>query len=134
MVGSANFPENAILAEIYAGALNAAGVNATTTTEMIFNIPTTAHCMGGAAIADSPARGVVDYRCRVFGYQNLYICDGSILGANLGVNPSLTITALAEHAMSHIPPAQEAGLEQLQGISTRQMMETNARGKMAVPA
>lgn len=100
------------------------GVNATTTTEMLFNIPTTAHCMGGAAIADSPARGVVDYRCRVFGYQNMYICDGSILGANLGVNPSLTITALTEHAMSHIPAAADAPWNQ-QGISTRQMMQIN---------
>ena len=52
--------------------------NATTTTEMLLNIPTTAHCMGGAAIADSPARGVVDYRSRVFA-KNMYICDGSVL-------------------------------------------------------
>ena len=42
---------------------------------------------------------------RVFGYQNMYVCDGSVVGANLGVNPSLTITALAERAMSFIPPA-----------------------------
>ena len=108
----------------------------TTTTEMLFNIPTTAHCMGGAAIADSPARGVVDYRCRVFGYQNMYICDGSILGANLGVNPSLTITALTEHAMSHIPAASEAPWnQQREGISTRQMMQLNQqRSKEALPA
>ena len=58
-------------------------------------------------IAGSPDRGVVDDRHRVFGYHNLYICDGSVIAANLGVNPSLTITALAERAMSLIPPAAE---------------------------
>jgi hypothetical protein len=56
-------------------------------------------------IADSPNRGVVDARHRVFGYKNMYVCDGSVVAANLGVNPSLTITALAERAMSFIPPA-----------------------------
>jgi cholesterol oxidase len=58
-------------------------------------------------IAGSPNRGVVDDRHRVFGYRNMYICDGSVVAANLGVNPSLTITALAERAMSFIPPAAE---------------------------
>ena len=52
-----------------------------------------------------PSDGVVDDRHRVFGYHNMYICDGSVMAANLGVNPSLTITALAERAMSFIPPA-----------------------------
>ena len=62
--------------------------------EILFDIPGTAHCLGGCVIADSPENGVVDYRNRVFGYKNMYICDGSVVGANLGVNPSLTITAL----------------------------------------
>ena len=48
---------------------------------------------------------MVDARHRVFGYKNMYLCDGSVVAANLGVNPSLTITALAERAMSFIPPA-----------------------------
>ena len=48
---------------------------------------------------------MVDYRNRVFGYRNMYVCDGSVVAANLGVNPSLTITALTERAMSFIPPA-----------------------------
>ena len=52
--------------------------------------------------------GVVDVRHRVFGYMNMYICDGSVVSANLGVNPSLTITALAERAMSFIPAASNA--------------------------
>lgn len=75
--------------------------------EILFDIPGTAHCLGGCVMADSPQNGVVDYRNRVFGYKNMYICDGSVVGANLGVNPSLTITALTERAMSFIPPAAE---------------------------
>jgi cholesterol oxidase len=76
--------------------------------EILFNVPSTAHCLGGTVIGSSPADGVVDYRHRVFGYQNMYICDGSVVAANLGVNPGLTITALSERAMSFIPPASEA--------------------------
>jgi cholesterol oxidase len=76
--------------------------------EIIFNIPGTAHCIGGCVIAASDERGVVDFRQRVFRYKNMYICDGSVIGANLGVNPSLTITALAERAMGFIPPASQA--------------------------
>jgi len=83
------------------------GVAMTSLTEILFNIPMTAHCIGGAVMARTADEGVCDAQSRVFGYRNLYICDGSIIGANLGVNPSLTITALAEHAMSHIPPALE---------------------------
>jgi len=49
---------------------------------------------------------VVDARQRVFGYENLLVCDGSAIPANVGVNPSLTITALAEHAISQIPEAE----------------------------
>jgi cholesterol oxidase len=52
---------------------------------------------------------VVDERHRLFGYKNAYVCDGSVVAANLGVNPSLTITALAERAMSFIPPESETG-------------------------
>jgi cholesterol oxidase len=75
--------------------------------EILFDVPGTAHCIGGCVIAGSPNRGVVDDRHRVFGYRNMYICDGSVVAANLGVNPSLTITALAERAMSFIPAAAE---------------------------
>jgi cholesterol oxidase len=75
--------------------------------EILFDIPGTAHCLGGCTIADSADRGVVDSRHRVFGYKNMYICDGSVVAANLGVNPSLTITALAERAMTYIQPASQ---------------------------
>jgi cholesterol oxidase len=72
-----------------------------------FNVPTTAHILGGAVIGRSPDDGVVDARQRLFGYENLLVCDGSAVPANPGVNPSLTITALAEHAMSHVPAADD---------------------------
>jgi cholesterol oxidase len=72
--------------------------------EILFNVPGTAHCLGGCVIAGSPKQGVIDHRNRVFGYKNMYACDGSVVAANLGVNPSLTITALSERAMSYIPP------------------------------
>ncbi|UJA21671.1 GMC family oxidoreductase [Thermoleophilia bacterium SCSIO 60948] len=77
-------------------------------TEALLNVPTTAHIMGGAVIGASRENGVIDARQRVFGYENLLVCDGSAVPANIGVNPSLTITALAEHAMSHIAAAQSA--------------------------
>ena len=75
--------------------------------EILFDVPGTAHCIGGCVIADSSTSGVVDAHHRVFNYKNMYVCDGSVVAANLGVNPSLTITALAERAMSFIPSAGE---------------------------
>jgi cholesterol oxidase len=81
------------------------GVAQSSVTEALFNVPTTAHILGGAVIGHDPDDGVVDARQRVFGYENLLVCDGSAVPANVGVNPSLTITALAEHAMSEVPPA-----------------------------
>jgi cholesterol oxidase len=71
--------------------------------EVLFNKPTTAHILGGCPIGLGPETGVVDTRCRAFGHEDLYVIDGSVIPANLGVNPSLTITAMAEHAMSHVP-------------------------------
>ena len=71
--------------------------------ETIFNIPTTAHILGGCCLGDSPETGVNDHRHRVFGYDGLYVIDGSAVSANPGVNPSLTIAALAERAMTFIP-------------------------------
>jgi cholesterol oxidase len=80
------------------------GIAQSSTTEALMNIPTTAHILGGAVIGSSPDDGVVDSNQRVFGYENLLVCDGAAVPANVGVNPSLTITALAEHAMSAILP------------------------------
>ncbi len=72
------------------------------------NIPTTAHILGGAVIGHGPEDGVVNADQRVFGYENLLVCDGAAIPANVGVNPSLTITALAERAMAKIPPKEGA--------------------------
>ncbi len=84
------------------------GIAQSALTEALFNIPTTAHILGGAVIAPDAEEGVVDADQRVFGYENLLVCDGSAIPANVGVNPSLTITALAEHAMSRVPAAAAA--------------------------
>jgi cholesterol oxidase len=73
--------------------------------EAAANIPSTAHILGGAVIGADREQGVVDAHQRVFGYENLLVADGAAIPANVGVNPSLTITALAEHAMSHVPSA-----------------------------
>ena len=64
------------------------------------NIPTTAHILGGAVIGRDATSGVVAADSRLFGYRNFLVCDGSTVPANPGVNPSLTITAMSEHAMS----------------------------------
>jgi cholesterol oxidase len=85
------------------------GIAQSAVTEALFNIPTTAHILGGAVIAADPEHGVIDARQRVFGYENLLVCDGSAIPANVGVNPSLTITALAERAISFVPAAGDAG-------------------------
>jgi len=70
--------------------------------DSFFSIPTTAHILGGACIGKDKYNGVIDENFEVFNYPNLYVVDGSMIPANLGVNPSLTITAMAEYAMSKI--------------------------------
>jgi cholesterol oxidase len=72
-----------------------------------FGIPLTAHFLGGAVIGEDANAGVVDGYLRVFGQPGLHIVDGSALSANPGVNPSLSITALAEWAMAHWPNKSE---------------------------
>jgi cholesterol oxidase len=84
------------------------GIPQSALTEAIANAPSTAHILGGAIIASDPERGVVDHRQRVFGYENLLVVDGSVVPANVGVNPSLTITALAERAMTFVERAGSA--------------------------
>jgi cholesterol oxidase len=80
------------------------GIAQSSILEAAANIPSTAHILGGAVIGADPSDGVVDASQRVFGYENLLVCDGAAIPANVGVNPSLTITALAEHAMGRVPP------------------------------
>jgi cholesterol oxidase len=79
------------------------GIAQSALTESIQNVPTTAHILGGAVVGADPEHGVVDESNRAFGYENLLVTDGAAMPANPGVNPSLTITAKAEHAMSRIP-------------------------------
>lgn len=72
--------------------------------EVLLDAPTTAHILGGCVMGASPEEGVVDFQGRVFGYPGLYVADGSVVPANLNANPALTITALSEYILSHIPP------------------------------
>lgn len=71
--------------------------------EVVLGAPTTAHILGGCRMADSPEEGAVDFQGRLFGYPGIRVVDGSVVPVNLGVNPSLTITALAEYIMSTVP-------------------------------
>ena len=98
---SAFIPEAQELASRYAQIVN--GKPLTLITETLMGIPTTAHILGGCVMGRDRNEGVIDKDQRVFGYENMYICDGSAVSANPGVNPSLTITALSERAMSKIP-------------------------------
>ena len=72
--------------------------------EVLFDTPITAHILGGVTFGQNDQEGVIGLDCQIHNYPGLYIVDGSIMPANPGVNPSLTITALAEYAMSKIPP------------------------------
>ena len=72
-------------------------------TETIFGTPSTAHILGGCSMGEDASKGVIDSKNRVFGYKNMYVFDGSMISANPGVNPSLSITAISEMGMSHIP-------------------------------
>ncbi|HSG46735.1 MAG TPA: GMC family oxidoreductase, partial [Longimicrobiales bacterium] len=76
--------------------------------EVVLGSPTTAHILGGCRMAETPDLGAVDFRGRLFGYPGIYVVDGSVVPVNLGVNPSLTITALAEYVLSRVPPAAAA--------------------------
>lgn len=72
-------------------------------TETLLGVPSTAHILGGACMGSDRDEGVIDPWHRVHGYPGLYVVDGAAVSANPGVNPSLTITALAERAMAAIP-------------------------------
>lgn len=98
---SAFIPEAGDLARRYAELVN--GKPMVLLTETLFGIPTTAHILGGAVMGGDREEGVIDKDNKVFGYENMYVCDGSMISANPGVNPALTITALSERAMSRFP-------------------------------
>ncbi|MEN8186148.1 MAG: GMC family oxidoreductase [Bacteroidota bacterium] len=72
-------------------------------TDILTGAPSTAHILGGTVIGKDRSDGVIDATQKVFGYENMYVCDGSAMSANPGVNPSLTITAMTERVMNNIP-------------------------------
>ena len=101
-VPTASIPEATDLAHAVAAKIG--GMPMSLVSETLLNIPTTAHLLGGCTIGDSPATGVIDRDHRLFGYDGLYVMDGSAVSSNPGVNPALTILALAERALARIPP------------------------------
>jgi cholesterol oxidase len=96
---------NEIAREV-AGELDAVPQNSVN--EVFLDTGSTAHILGGCAIASGPDTGVISPNGEIFGHEGLYVMDGSVIGANLGVNPSLTITALAEHLCSRFPEAADS--------------------------
>jgi cholesterol oxidase len=109
---SAFIPEAHEFAKKYAKIIN--GKPTVMFTETITGIPSTAHILGGAVMGKDISEGVIDKNNKVFGYQNMYICDGSAISANPGVNPSLSITAISERAMSRIPEKNQTILNNYQ--------------------
>ncbi|MEP7357190.1 MAG: GMC oxidoreductase, partial [Anaerolineales bacterium] len=91
------------IAERFAARTNS--IPASTINESLFNIPMTAHILGGCPIGAEAASGVVGLDAQAHNYPGLYVVDGSIMPANPGVNPSLTIAALAEYMLSQVPAA-----------------------------
>jgi len=71
--------------------------------EVLFDTSSTAHILGGCVMSESVENGVIDFNGKIHDYDNLFVVDGSIVPANLGVNPSLTITAIAEYIMEQVP-------------------------------
>jgi cholesterol oxidase len=88
------------------------GIAASTINESLLNVPMTAHILGGCPFGRDAEAGVIGLDTQVHNYPGLYVVDGSIVPANPGVNPSLTITALAEYAMSLVPAAEGRGTPQ----------------------
>lgn len=78
------------------------GVPTNLNLETLFGIPSTAHILGGCVMGQNENEGVVNKKSEVFNYKNMLVCDGSTISANPGVNPSLSITAISEHAMAQI--------------------------------
>lgn len=93
----------------------------------LFNVPMTAHMLGGCVIGDSPETGVVDPYQRVYGHPGLHVLDGSAVTANLGVNPSLTITAQAERALAMWPNQGERDTRPALGDAYRRIAYVEPR-------
>ena len=102
---TSDIPASKELTARYSKAIN--GKATSFALESLAGIPTTAHILGGAVMGKDISRGVINYKNEVFGYNNMYVIDGSMISANPGVNPSLSITAIAERAMDLIPEKKE---------------------------
>jgi len=90
-----------------------AGIPQNILLEVFFDRPTTAHILGGCPMSESIESGVVDKNLQVHGYPNFYITDGSVIQGNIGVNPSLTITAMAEYCMNKISVKEGAAVSDI---------------------
>jgi cholesterol oxidase len=95
----------------YAEKVNGVPMNAFS--EVVFNLASTAHILGGCPMGKTKQEGVVDEYFRAYGYPDMYILDGSVMPCNLGVNPSLTITALSEYAMDHVAAKKDTKVKTL---------------------
>jgi cholesterol oxidase len=98
---TADIPESRDLTDRYSKLIN--GKATSFVLEAVAGIPTTAHVLGGAVMGKDSSKGVIDKNNKVFGYENMFVIDGAMISANPGVNPSLSITAIAERAMAQIP-------------------------------
>ncbi len=96
-------PEANAFAKRLAAAMGPEAIPFASITESLVGIPVTAHVMGGCPMGDSRESGVVGFDHQIHGYPGLFVCDGSVITSNLGVNPALTIAAFTERAMSLIP-------------------------------
>ena len=105
---------------LYRYAKKVNGVPHNAFSEVMFGLASTAHILGGCPMGKTKEEGVVDENFNVHGYPNFYILDGSIIPCNLGVNPSLTITALSEYAMDKVTAKENVKIETLdQRLQTR---------------
>lgn len=129
---TALIPEAVDLANEYAKIVN--GKPTAAITETLLGIPTTAHILGGCTMGSNRDDGVIDKYNRVFGYSNMYVCDGSMISANPGVNPALTIAALTERAMSHVPRnnAVDAGTAREERRRSTEVSEAGENGDVPV--
>jgi cholesterol oxidase len=112
---------------------NIDGFPASALNEVLLDVPTTAHMIGGACLGADRATGVIDGYHRVFGHPGLHVADGSAIAGNLGVNPTLTITAMTERAMAYWPNKGDSDLRP--GLGEKyQAIPRSAPNNPAVPA
>lgn len=116
-----SFPSAEKATRLYAKKLG--GEPGSALSEVLLGTPMTAHVMSGVSMGTDPSNGVVGFSGEVFGYKNLRVLDGSIIPGNLGANPSLTITALTEFAMSQIPVLSKEKASKIKRIHFNEPLE-----------